>query len=345
MTAWQRPLAETSLELPPLPRLDDRLGQVLRGPTEWSNWVIPGLVMCGSYPGAFEDRKNEQRLKHILSKGIDTFVCLQEELDNHLPEEVWRAGVGLRPYYLDAQRISRRELYWVQLPIPDGGIAPDEVTAELVVLLAEYLMTGRVLYLHCFGGHGRAGTFACLLLAYLYRITASEAMKRVQAYHDCRIDPQGAKSPQTVVQRDQVKRLVQELMAFQGPPLRIRQEQAPLDMDAAKRGAMKPAPMLKKTSSCPALRDGGAGAGSDTSTPTSVSGRQRQLPLKTEIHPNAMPDFMLALQTLPPGASAKRRREAALRQKSAAAAQRRRSFGKQPCSIADGLAEILSAYR
>lgn len=344
MTIWERQLAETGLELPALPRLDDKLGQVLRGPTEWSNWLIPGLLMCGSYPGAFEDRKNEQRLKQILSKGIDTFVCLQEELDNHLPEEVWRNGVGLRPYYQDAQRIRRRELFWVQLPIPDGGIAPDEVTAELVVLLAEYLMTGRVLYLHCFGGHGRAGTFACLLLAYLYRLQASEAMKRVQAYHDCRIDPQGAKSPQTVAQRDQVKRLVQDLLAHPGPPLRIRQEHAAFDMDAAKRGAMKPAPMLKKIASCPALRDGAAGDDTE-STPTSVSGRQRQLPLKLDVHPNAMPDFMLALQALPPGASAKRRRDAALRQKSAAAVQRRRPFGKQPCSIADGLAEILSGYR
>jgi len=67
-----------------------------------------------------------------------------------------------------------------------------------------------VLYVHCWGGHGRTGIVVCLLLAVLYGLAVTEAFKRVQACHDSRIEPQGVKSPSTVVQRSQVKRLLQK---------------------------------------------------------------------------------------------------------------------------------------
>eukprot|EP00931_Biecheleriopsis_adriatica_P055901 TRINITY_DN33137_c0_g1_i1.p1 TRINITY_DN33137_c0_g1~~TRINITY_DN33137_c0_g1_i1.p1 ORF type:complete len:341 (-),score=72.98 TRINITY_DN33137_c0_g1_i1:311-1291(-) len=314
------------MELPPLPRLDDKLGQCMRGPTEWSNWIIPGMLLCGPYPGALEDRRNDQRLKHILGKGVDTFVCLQDELDASIPEDAWRAGMGLRPYYFDAERLSKKQLQWVQLPIPDGFVAPDDVTAELVVLIAELLLSGRIVYLHCYGGHGRTGVFACLVLSYLYRISATEALKRVQAYHDCRIDPQGAKSPQTVVQREQVKRQVEAMLKSEAPDVTVKSSKLvnALDMDAAKRHSMKP---MKKNLSCPELKAAPKTPASDDSgTPTMT--RQRQLSLKDSVHAAAMPEY-LALPSMP-GASAKRRREMALKQKAAAAALRRAQFRKSP---------------
>jgi len=323
---------QSSMQLPPLPRLDDKLGQVLRGPTEWSNWVIPGMMMCGQYPGALDDRNNDTLLKHILSKGVDTFVCLQEELHNDVPDAVWRAGLALRPYFSDAQRLSRKELKWVQLPIVDGDIAPDDVTAELVVYLAEDMMAGRVIYLHCAGGHGRTGVFASLMLSYLYRITAAEALKRVQAYHDCRIDHQGAKSPQTVVQRDQVKRQVQEILRCQAPQVDIKPELPSLDLDAAKRGSMRPLKKSSQTASCPAIRGSDA---SDTDTPV----RQRPLRLKASVHEHALPDYLSSLPSMP-GASAKFRRDEIMRQKSATAALRRRSCAKPAWTAADLLHEF-----
>jgi len=290
--------------------------------------------MCGPYPGALDDRRNDQRLKPILGKGVDTFVCLQDEYDNHIPEEVWRNGVGLRPYYEDAQRLTKKELLWIQLPIVDGGIAPDDTTAQLIVLLAEKMMEGRMLYMHCFGGHGRAGVFACLMLAYLYRITASEAMKRIQAYHDCRIDHQGAKSPQTVVQRDQVKRQVYSLLKCEAPAVSIKADLLPVDggMDAAKRGGMKP---MTKSSSCPALKEPRESKSGHTPT-------KQLTPTGSVVHPNAMPDFLL-LPTMSV-ASAKLRRDAAMRQKSAAAALRRKKFSKGR-ALADEAGVFLLEFR
>lgn len=324
------------MQLPPLPRLNDRhkLGQLLRGPTELDNWVIPGMLMCGPYPGAFEDRRNTQLLRRVLSKGVDTFVCLQEELDLEVPEEVWRSGVALRPYFYDAQKLTKKDLKWVQLPMTDGNVAPDSETAQLVVLMAEHMKAGRVLYLHCFGGHGRTGVICCLLLSYLYRISAAEAMKRVQAYHDCRIEPQGAKSPQTVVQREQVKRMVQDLLNCEAPEVQIKREdacreRAPIDIDASKRGCMLPSKKSPQASSCPTL----GGLLDDGDMPP----RQRPIKLKTSIHDHAMPDYLSLPNVLPKIISAKTKREMMLQQKAAAAALKRKSLAKSTSDVFDNL--------
>eukprot|EP00928_Gymnodinium_smaydae_P024328 TRINITY_DN19715_c0_g2_i1.p1 TRINITY_DN19715_c0_g2~~TRINITY_DN19715_c0_g2_i1.p1 ORF type:complete len:347 (-),score=43.18 TRINITY_DN19715_c0_g2_i1:98-1138(-) len=207
--------------IPPLPCLNDKLHTQMRGPTVYSNWVIPGMLMAGAYPGALDDQLNDQILRSYLSRGVDTFVCLQAELDPDVPEDAWRAGRGLRPYLADAERLSKKPVKWVHVAIQDGGVAPDEVMEDLTLQLVQDLNEGRILYVHCWGGHGRTGVVVCLLLAYLYRITAIEALRRVQRYHDCRIDPQDAKSPQTVVQREQVRRLVQRLLVVP-PPTAIR---------------------------------------------------------------------------------------------------------------------------
>lgn len=205
------------MDLPPLLPINDKLHQIMRGPTVCSNWVVPGMVMAGAYPGALEDRANELQLKTILNKGIDTFVCLQDELTDEIPEEVWRSGNGLRPYFVDARRISKKPLIWRHLPIVDGSVADDDVTEALVLDLIEDIKAGRILYVHCWGGHGRAGVVVALLLAVLYGLPVNEALKRSQAYHDCRVETQNVKSPSTVAQRTQVKRLLQKWKNDAGP--------------------------------------------------------------------------------------------------------------------------------
>lgn len=197
------------MELPPLPPLNDKLHLLMRGPTLASNWVIPGMIMAGAYPGAQDDRENELQLKSILNKGVDEFVCLQAEVDEDIPEEEWRAGYALRPYFVDARKFSKKPLIWRHLPIVDGCAAQDdEVMEALLCDLLDDVKAGKVLYIHCLGGHGRTGIVVSLMLAVLYGLPVTEAFKRVQGYHDCRIEPQGVKSPQTVVQRSQVKRLL-----------------------------------------------------------------------------------------------------------------------------------------
>ena len=49
------------------------------GPTDESNWVIPGLLLVGAFPASTDDEENTHLLSSVLACNISTFVCLQLE--------------------------------------------------------------------------------------------------------------------------------------------------------------------------------------------------------------------------------------------------------------------------
>ncbi len=57
---------------------------------------------------------------------------------------------------------------------------------ELIGEIARRVEAGEVLYVHCWGGRGRAGTVAACLLASLYGVDAEQALARVQRAYDTR---------------------------------------------------------------------------------------------------------------------------------------------------------------
>lgn len=57
-----------------------------------------------------------------------------------------------------------RRLRYLHFCIPDHDVLPDLDLMSLIDELRHLLAAGEVLYLHCFGGHGRTGTVACALL-------------------------------------------------------------------------------------------------------------------------------------------------------------------------------------
>ena len=124
---------------------------------------VQGRVLIGAFPGLLDDKLNDRNLRLLLRCGVDTFVCLQAEVDRHVPERIWRKGDrdrGLRPYILDVERLSPKQVLWRHMPIDDCDVAEDEVVGALVDTLMQDLRDGRVMYVHCWGGHGRAGTVA-----------------------------------------------------------------------------------------------------------------------------------------------------------------------------------------
>jgi len=173
----------------PLPPLETFLAiegkrRAYVGPTDESNWVIPGRLMVGAFPGMADDEENERLLGSILDEGITTFVCLQREYDPDAPERLWRSGVAIRPYFSSAVALARRtqpgrELKFLHFGIEDCSVVEDDAVAEFAEALAERLeKTPEVVYLHCWGGHGRAGTVVCLLLHFLYGLDAAQARGR-----------------------------------------------------------------------------------------------------------------------------------------------------------------------
>lgn len=82
---------------------------------------------------------------------------------------------------------------------------------QLAGKLAARVARGEVLYLHCWGGHGRTGTVISIMLHLMYDLTADAAMERCQHVHDVRRIPINVGSPQTDAQREQVRRVIWRL--------------------------------------------------------------------------------------------------------------------------------------
>ena len=71
------------------------------------------------------------------------------------------------------------------------------------------MIKGEVIYLHCWGGHGRTGLVASIIIGLIYAYTPEKCMQLVQTVHDCRLTLKGVSSPNTLEQREQVIRVLQ----------------------------------------------------------------------------------------------------------------------------------------
>ena len=206
-----------SFALPPLPDLRDLEAlQATHFVSDTAHWAIPGLVMQGRHPGSGRG-STLSRLTAIRSEGCGTFVCLQAEVPPQDGSTVL-GGVaveplpGLEPYAADAAAAAPESpLKFAHFGIRDMHPA-DDVAAlrSLVYELARRVRTGEVLYVHCWGGKGRAGLVCACLLAYLYNIGAEEALVRTQVYCSLRNQGVGATllSPETEEQKQQVRDFV-----------------------------------------------------------------------------------------------------------------------------------------
>ena len=145
-----------------------------------------------------------------------------------MTEQMWRSGQALRPYFHDVRSIVKKKallptlrnypvvdesnLSFVHFPIRDCGITDDDRVLELARALVKSIAEGEIIYLHCWGGHGRTGTLVCIMLHLMYGYTDVDAMQYCQAVHDLRQCPVVVGSPQTQTQRDQVSRVIQRLI-------------------------------------------------------------------------------------------------------------------------------------
>jgi len=94
---------------------------------------------------------------------------------------------------------------FIYFPIIDQTTAEDAAVARTAHRVMVELSLGRRCYIHCWGGHGRAGTLAAVVLGAMFDLTPQEALLRLQLCHDTRADPQRTRSPQTVEQQEQVR--------------------------------------------------------------------------------------------------------------------------------------------
>ena len=214
----------------PLPLLDTDIHTLVSTHyfSEYANWIIPGLLLQGRHPSLGRGSARE-RVKDIVQKGrCSTFVCLQAGCPPQIVSDGGRNGVLLggsdewftSPMNLDVYKPYVEEIvadsgegvepFFVHYGIRDMSAADDlEDLYSMVQNLASRVRDGETLYLHCLSGNGRAGLVgACLLGALYEKVDAEEALNRIGLYCGLRNSNVGAaiKSPETQVQRDQVRK-------------------------------------------------------------------------------------------------------------------------------------------
>lgn len=207
----------------------------LRG---FCNWLAKQSgLMVGRYPftdptpGGPTLEEGRMHLRRILDEaGVTTFVCLQMEIPSQSDSALWpRGGIPLNDPFLrdrfpgafgcyahEATMLAPNSpLNFISCGIEDLGLPDDSQLLGLLKKLLLCLSHGETLYVHCWGGRGRAGLIGgCLLSLLQPQLSPTEVLKVVQAGYDSR---QGSeigelsRSPQTWEQRDFLHKFVKKV--------------------------------------------------------------------------------------------------------------------------------------
>lgn len=132
-------------------------------------WVVPGKLLAGPYPGAWEIEAQQGGIAGLLQAGISHFVDLTLEGETALSyQEMIPSPTPAIVYSMTHTRFS----------IPDMGTPLPEFMDRILDYLEVCLAQGNTVYLHCLGGLGRTGT---VVGCYLVRrgFTGDEALEQL----------------------------------------------------------------------------------------------------------------------------------------------------------------------
>ena len=133
--------------------------------------------------------------KHVCKHRQDTLSIGQfKVMLSEFPEPNWdrvKPDLGIymaEPWLSKAGRVVTN---WVQLDTgtsygviyirwPDRDVVDLEVLVPVIARAIEYLESGKLVEIGCFGGHGRTGTVAACLLGIIEGISGEEAVEEVR---------------------------------------------------------------------------------------------------------------------------------------------------------------------
>jgi hypothetical protein len=195
------------------------------------NWIIPNKIMIGQYPGMTPETNgptsNECQL-HIQNMVQDAkvtlFCCLQTEVPSQDSDFGWNKGTCGHEVYLEPESLRREfprpftrygplaqsfvesQLTFLHHPIEDLSVpTSNDSLLSLLSKLIQHLEINNhpMIYLHCWGGRGRAGLVGCCLASLFFpELSSTEILDWIQSGYDMRSGAESMhdglkKSPQT----------------------------------------------------------------------------------------------------------------------------------------------------
>lgn len=166
--------------------------------TDHNNWVIPGFVMAGPFPGLdgtnFPDEPTAlANIQGILSDGINAFISLCDELPNPLdktpPVVVTHPHFPKYKSYADiiSQNTTITSISYHHFKIKDQSTPTKHQLLTIITTILKLLAQDKRVFIHCAGGHGRTGLIVAALLLTLYDIPdPDQALYFVQYAHNLR---------------------------------------------------------------------------------------------------------------------------------------------------------------
>lgn len=213
-------------------------------PRGFCNWLIHRRVMIGQYPGGTPESDGpspadvQQHVHKLVTiAGVNLYCSLQSEIPAQTDETAWQAGEIYLPAYLRndfprpftpyaglvhqaaaADCDFQKQVQFLHYPIQDLSVPNNAALHDLLSKLLQALLDdeNNVIYLHCWGGRGRAGLVGACLLSLLYpEWDATTVLGVVQSAYASRAGADQmplalSRSPQTAQQRQFVTQFVQE---------------------------------------------------------------------------------------------------------------------------------------
>ena len=163
-------------------------------PIEDCYWLVPGRFLAGEYPRVKRSKqKSEQKIKKLLSAGINCFIDLTELED------------GLEPYDHLVKQLGNETVQTIRFPIRDISIPySEDQTREILDTIDSIIEQQQIIYLHCWGGVGRTGTIAgCWLARHMY--DGDAALEKLHELWSHCPKSQRRESPETYEQEEYVR--------------------------------------------------------------------------------------------------------------------------------------------
>ena len=174
--------------------------RIITDPSDYCNWVISrkpngGGLLIGDYPYPSEEYR-PRHLDKLLDEGVSVWISLVEDSET----------VKYGDYQELVTQHSSTKHEFIKCPMPDRGIGRDSEMYKAVSVAFNRVNKGKIVYVHCWGGHGRSGVFSSCFLMLYYGWDSEKAIDRNHLLHATRKYHPKKPTPQGVRQYSQIRR-------------------------------------------------------------------------------------------------------------------------------------------